>query len=189
MKNILTPEEVEHIRKVCATYQINKYSINPDGSIDVDGNVLMVGYGRTKITQLPIKFNRVNGLFSIKENGLTTLEGCPKYVDGNFICSFNKLTSLVGAPQYVGGTFSCNGNSLTTLDGCPKLTRNGYTFTGNGFATPVYTKLLYLNDNDENYVNINTFLKYYKQCDVWTNGVFNVDNFNDLMAEIEDGLE
>ncbi len=34
-----------------------------------------------------------------------------------FSCSKNKLTSLVGCPNYVDGNFYCNHNQLTTLEG------------------------------------------------------------------------
>ena len=63
------------------------YTINDDGSIDVDGNVNL---SRKKLTKIPFNFSKVSG---------------------NFYCSDNQLTSLDGAPNTVGGSFYCYGNS------------------------------------------------------------------------------
>ena len=114
----------------------NNYTINPDGSIDVDGefdNNVSFDPSRSsstklrykpskknKLTELPIKFNKVGGYFKCNNNELTTLEGAPKEVGGDFICRNNQLTSLQGAPKRVGGDFKCNDNQLTTLQGAPE---------------------------------------------------------------------
>jgi len=114
----------------------NNYTINPDGSIDVDGefdNNVSFDPSRSsstklrykpskknKLTELPIKFNKVGGNFYCNDNELTTLEGAPKEVGGDFKCNENKLTSLEGGPVSVGGDFICRNNQLTTLQGAPK---------------------------------------------------------------------
>ena len=114
----------------------NNYTINPDGSIDVDGefdnNVSFdpsrssstkLRYNpskKNKLTELPIKFNKVGGDFKCNNNELTTLEGAPKEVGGDFKCNENKLTSLEGGPVSVGGDFICRNNQLTSLQGAPK---------------------------------------------------------------------
>ena len=105
------------IEKICKKYKIKNYTINPDGSIDVDGNV---GFNGMELTKLPLKFNKVTGFFWCMDNELTSLEGCPKEVGGDFYCPSNKLTSLEYSPQKVGGSFGCGNNLLTTLKGAPK---------------------------------------------------------------------
>jgi hypothetical protein len=105
------------IEEICKEYEIKNYTINPDGSIDVDGNV---DFRYKYLTKLPLKFNKVIGSFFCYENLLTTLEGCPKEVSGHFNCDVNQLSTLEGAPNYVGGYFSCTNNKLTSLEGCPK---------------------------------------------------------------------
>ena len=105
------------IDKICKKYNIQNYTINPDGSIDVNGHVLL---GKQKLTELPLKFNIVSGDFYCYINNLTSLDGSPTYVGGGFYCSDNKLKSLVGCPNYVGGNFYCDYNQLTSLMGCPK---------------------------------------------------------------------
>ncbi len=110
-------------RLICSKYGIKNYTINSDGSIDVNGNVdLSMKY----LTSLPLKFNRVTGNFKCiglywESNAkLTTLEGSPRIVGGDFLCSQNQLTSLEGAPEEVGGNFQCIYNELTSLQGAPK---------------------------------------------------------------------
>lgn len=114
----------------------NNYTINPDGSIDVDGEfdnsvsfdpnrrpstkLRYKPLNRHKLTKLPIKFNKVGGNFYCNDNELTTLEGSPKEVGGDFKCNENKLTSLEGGPEIVGGDFICRNNQLTSLEGAPK---------------------------------------------------------------------
>ena len=71
----------QEIHDICEEYNIKNYSINPDGSIDVNGDVIIVN---KNLYKLPLKFNKVNGNFYCSYNKLTSLEGCPKYVGGNF---------------------------------------------------------------------------------------------------------
>jgi hypothetical protein len=105
----------EEIHSVCDKYDIKNYTINTDGTIDVDGNIDLNNKGLTK---LPLKFNRVTGFFYCDNNQLTSLEGAPVSV-GNFYCHNNKLTSLEGAPQSVRN-FVCYDNQLTSLEGAPQ---------------------------------------------------------------------
>jgi hypothetical protein len=104
------------IDDICKQYGITNYTINSDGSIDVDGNINL---NYKSLYKLPLKFNRVSGWFDCTGNHLTSLEGCPKYVGSGFSCSTNKLTNLEGCPNYVGRKFMCCYNDLTSLEGCP----------------------------------------------------------------------
>jgi hypothetical protein len=97
------------ISLICKRYRIKNYTINPDGSIDVNGSVNLSG---RVLTELPLRFNKVTGSFNCGYNKLTTLKGSPKWV-GSFNCSVNKLTSLEFSPDYVGGHFWCKYNNLT----------------------------------------------------------------------------
>ena len=109
-------DKTKNIDSICRKYNIINYTINSDGSIDVNGNVNL---GYNKLTKLPLKFNKVSGSFSCYQNQLTSLEGCPIEVGGIFDCHSNKLTSLEGCPKEVGENFSCYNNQLTTLEGGP----------------------------------------------------------------------
>jgi len=106
----------EEIHSICKKYGIENYTINPDGTIDVDGDVDL--YDKS-LTKLPLNFNKVSGHFFCEFNKLTSLEGSPKSVGGGFQCTRNQLTSLEGAPQSVSGGFLCAFNQLTNLLGAP----------------------------------------------------------------------
>jgi hypothetical protein len=110
------------IHSICKEYGIENYTINGDGSIDVDGSVDLNDKGLIK---LPLKFSRVSGdfycsyKFFSSVDKLKNLEGAPEYVGGGFTCRYNKLTSLESAPKEVGSDFSCSNNELTSLSGAP----------------------------------------------------------------------
>ena len=103
---------------------VKNYSINSDGSIDVDGDVNMSCQNLEKI---PTKFGKVTGDFYCYNNNLTSLEGAPTSVGGGFYCyKNNNLTSLEGAPTSVGGNFYCSYNNLTSLEGAPTSVGGGF---------------------------------------------------------------
>ncbi len=83
----------QDIHKICEKYNIKNYIINPDGSIDVEGDVFI---SNKNLDKLPLKFN---------------------YVSGVFVCSYNKLTSLEGSPKKLGLKLYCSRNPLTSLNG------------------------------------------------------------------------
>ena len=87
----------EDIQAICKEYGIENYTINTDGSIDVDEDVsFFSGY----ISSIPIKFGRIDGAFYCAYHNLTTLEGSPTYVGKCFNCRNNLLSTLNGAPNY-----------------------------------------------------------------------------------------
>jgi len=102
---------------------IGKYTINDDGSIDVDG---MVRLTNKYLTKIPFKFRNVSGSFWCNSNQLSSLKGAPNSVGGNFNCSDNQLTSLLGAPKTVGGSFYCSNNQLKSLEGAPNSVGGGF---------------------------------------------------------------
>ena len=104
----------QEIHNICNKYDIKNYTINPDGSIDVDGSVYLYNMD---LTEIPLKFNKVSGYFDCSNNQLKSLKGSPKKVGGDFYCSLNKLTSLKGGPEKVYDMFYCGGNPLESLDG------------------------------------------------------------------------
>ena len=134
--------EVNEIHDICKEYGIKYYTINSDGSIDVNRSVSLNNLG---LVNIPLKFNKVLGFFDCSENNLTSLKGCPKYVGKWFNCSYNNLTSLVGGPNKVNKFYDCDENNITSLEGCPSIVEilnitNNNLKTLNGINIP-YSKL------------------------------------------------
>ena len=99
---------------------IKIYTINDDLTIDVNrAVVLRKKLGNAKKLPDYIQFGKVNnGYFSVSDNNLTTLKGCPYEINkgnsmynGDFFCTNNKLTSLEFAPKSITGSFICTKNA------------------------------------------------------------------------------
>jgi hypothetical protein len=125
-------EDFSEIDVICKKYDIKNWTINPDGTVDVVDDVNLFDKGLKK---LPLKFGKVGGYFSCRNNQLITLEGAPKVVGGGFDCGHNQLTTLEGAPKVVGGDFGCGSNKLTTLVGAPKEVGGWFICGHNQLAT------------------------------------------------------
>jgi hypothetical protein len=125
-------EEYSSIDAICKKWGIENYTINTDGTVDVDGGVYLVCQ---RLKKLPLKFGRVAGDFYCDDNKLTTLEGAPKVVGGDFYCYHNQLTTLEGAPKVVGGDFNCGHNQLITIEGSPKEVGGDFSCSYNQLTT------------------------------------------------------
>ena len=97
-------ESFKNIDKICKQYDIYDYTINPDGSIDVNDDVDLCF---KNLIKLPLKFNKV-GWFDCSDNNLISLKGSPKEVSVFFDCSNNNLITLEGSPIEINGSFYCN---------------------------------------------------------------------------------
>ena len=207
MKHLKLFESMTEIEvdKICKKYGIKNWSLNPDGTVDVDGNVDL---SRQRLSKLPLKFGRVTGYFFCSYNQLTSLEGCPTEIGGNFYCHINLLTSLKGCPTEIGGNFYCYNNQLTSLEGCPKEISGSFFCYNNQLTSlkgapeyiegkvdfmpnnnlPVYIKqILKLNGDDKDIQKY--ILKWQKDYDVWRrDGSFNQDRFILMMQDAGDEL-
>ena len=92
----------------CQEMGIEKYTINSQNEIDVNGCVSLIG---NDFKELPYKFGVVDGYFSVKGcKNLTSLKNCPNHVGGSFYCHGCKsLNSLEGCPKEVYRSFYCSG--------------------------------------------------------------------------------
>lgn len=129
--------DTKSIDDICKKYRITNYTINDDGSIDVDGDVNL---GTWDLKKLPLIFNKVNGDFDCYENELESLEGAPRYVSGYFNCGGNELTSLEYSPKYVGKEFFCHLNELTSLEHSPDFVGGGFSCEDNDIKTLIGIK-------------------------------------------------
>ena len=111
------------IEETLNKYGITNYTINDDGVVDVDGGVDLNGYG---LTELPLKFGKVTGNFTCKENQLTSLYGSPHTVGRNFNADSNKLTNLKGCPKIIVRHFRFLSNKIDSLKDGPEMVGEDY---------------------------------------------------------------
>ena len=203
--NTITQDQIVKIHAICHDYGISPYTINPDGSIDVDNSVHIDNKG---LSELPLKFNIVTGDFRCVYNNLTSLKGAPKHVSGHFLCYENNLTSLQYLPGYIGKSFNCSNNQLTSLEYGPDIISNGHVYNCNRnnltnldhcpsdivgdfhfqYNNDTLDKIYYYT-NGMCYSHINIFFKYYKLYEVVIDGKFIQKNCLMLLKDIQDGLE
>ena len=90
----------------CEEMEIENYTINSKGEIDVKGGVDLAN---KDFEELPYKFGKVNGHFDMAVcKNLISLKNCPDYVRKDFSCnSCQNLDSLEGCPEKVEGNFYC----------------------------------------------------------------------------------
>ncbi len=103
----------QEIINICKKYKIKNYTINPDGSIDVDGDIDL--RYRT-LYKLPLNFNRVNGSFFCYGNSLSNLENSPVEVNGDFDCYDSSIKSLIGSPIIVRKDLILTDNPISIVD-------------------------------------------------------------------------
>ena len=98
--------DIEDIEAWCDEMDIENYTINSKGEIDVDGNVSL---RHRDFKELPYKFGKVNGWFQLANNkNLISLKNCPNYVGNVFDVDYCiLLNSLEGCPKKVYATFYC----------------------------------------------------------------------------------
>lgn len=132
--------------------KVDNYTINPDYTVDVEGNVHLVSSDLKDYDgKLPFKFNRVTGSFGCGYGTFKSFWGCPKEVGtyvwicgceggtlegsfqkvGSFIKLYaTKLTSLEGLQDVINGDFAVHG-ILTSLKGCPSFVKGDFDCSGN----------------------------------------------------------
>ena len=165
LKLLEEKSKYQKINKICSDYFIENYTINSDGSIDVDGDVYLSS--DYNLYKLPLKFNIVTGDFKCDDCQLISLEGGPIEVGGKYNCSRNKLTTLEGAPQKVGRWFNCSNNELVSLEGGPIEVGEFYDCAHN--------KLVNLIGSPK---EVASFIAYYNQLSSLQGAPKYVNNFN-----------
>jgi len=153
------------------------YTINEDGSVDVDGNVIITS---KKINKLPLKYGKVLGDFDCSDVGLTTLEGAPHTVR-RFNCAYNQLENLKFAPSLVGENFICMGNNLTSLEGAPKRVKN-FICSSNKLTNLEFAPETITEDFNCHYNKLET-LKYFPK---YVGGEISLSNNN--LSDLDCGL-
>jgi len=115
---------------------INKYIINDNLIVDVQGDVLLKESSYKNY--IPIQFGVIHGHFCCPNLNLLSLKGSPHKVYGDFDCTGNKLTSLKGGPEEVLGNFLCGNNSLSSLKYSPRIVQNSFFCAKNNLTSLEY---------------------------------------------------
>jgi hypothetical protein len=176
----------KEVEKIIRDYwiKLDKFSINDDGTIDIDGNVEFSKV-MNFLTELPLKFNKVSGDFDCSRLSLITLKGCPIEVGGAFDCSYNQLNSLVYLPRKIG--------TLVIDNMIPSLSTSGINCRFNEVVFLFRTNIpnVGLPPAIVKYArHIKTVLHYQNYFDVWNEDLsLNEANFDEIIADIFDGLE
>ncbi len=110
-------------------YKAGKYTLTLDEKygfkVGCQGDVL-ISNGETGLDFIPVKFDYINGDFTIFQCPITSLEFCPSKISGKFFIMQARLTSLVGATQDVGTDFAAIHCNLTSLKGCPSVVKGDF---------------------------------------------------------------
>ena len=193
MKYLKYFESNKSIESICKKYGIENYTINEDGTVDVNGDVYLNSKG---LKEIPLKFGYVSGDFFCDYNGLISLEGAPSEVGGYFSCCYNQLASLEGAPRKVGECFGCHNNQLTSLIGSPEKIGEDFHCNDNELTSLIGAPEeiggnFYCADNPlpkeilDNYEYINRIVKYQSDYNIWRrDGALDTYRFSDMMKEI-----
>jgi len=92
------------------------YSINIDGTIDIDRFLFNDKVNNLKEFPDYINFNKAN-YFDCSFRSLKSLKGTPRIVKGEFSCIRSKITSLKYGPLYADRYYVYNCEFLTSLEG------------------------------------------------------------------------
>jgi len=142
---------------------VKSYTINDDLSVDVQGDVDIADKG---LSNIPVQFGVVSGLFSCQNNKLTTLKGCPHIVGRGFECNDNKLSSLEYSPKAVGGSYICWDNQITSLKHIPQMIYGDFSCASNLLKSLEYGPLMVKG----NFNCDNNHLTSLKHCPQYING-------------------
>jgi WD40 repeat protein len=117
-------------QQFCKKYNIDSHTIDDDGIINVDGDVVLsppvsrdgaIIYSKLNFTKLPVTFGKVTGDFVIfKNQSLNTLEGCPREVGNGFnVQGCMSLKSLEHGPVKIGNYYNCSESGIESFHHMP----------------------------------------------------------------------
>ena len=163
------------IADICKEYNIDNFFINPDGLVDVDGDVYLAYKNLNKY--IPLKFQNVTGSFDVDDNQLISLEGSPKIVGGGFNCDGNLLNDFEGSPHTVGGDFWCYGNTIRSFEGLGNI--KGDFYCG---GNPIWEIWDIINPNTDKWDNEK--MDFFNDLDIIREEEIAIDRFNFFLEEM-----
>lgn len=108
----------KQMQRTLDKYYLTFVKVNPDGSIDIEGN-LSISSKTRKFTKLPddlikLNINELKGHYDCSNNSLTSFVGSPKIINGNFSCYNTILTNdlIEGFPSEITGDIVTGGGHV-----------------------------------------------------------------------------
>jgi len=139
------------ITKWLKSVEVENYTINEDGTIDIKGNFVIEEKPKCFINRkFPdyIQFNYVSGHVTFRHNNVISLKGFPQFIGGYLTLEDNELDSLEGGPKEIlknvindGWGYRVKYNQLKSLKGSPKIVK--------GFFDVSHNQLISLQDAPE----------------------------------------
>lgn len=173
---MLTDKQEEFLSRCCFMLD-HKRAIKCGNCHLINGRVNVVGHVMLSNEQLrynediPVKFGRVTGNFSIADNYLTELgDWCPKVVGGYFSCANNRLRSLSGIPISVKEYINATNNPIETFSALRETTFS-YISIGEPFQHCEFVDLYDYLDKHEKKISADIY-KYVPQEKVFIPEVF-----------------
>ena len=116
---LITREQYDWLND--CTESTGSWDIDEKGLVNVTSNFYCCGISGNPLNRKwgfnGLKFGRIGGNFHSNDQGLVTLDGCPRYVGKNCYLGHNKLVSTKGAPEEVGETLALSHNNIISLEG------------------------------------------------------------------------
>lgn len=148
------------------------------------------------------------GEFNCAVNNLKSLRYGPKRVGKSFYAHHNLLKTLIGSPVFVAGSFHVAANLLFNLEHCPDIIGLDFHFdcwipslymgSKNCHVGGVKIESLERMDNSSsilpelilsNQKSLPIQFRYAKYLKIWDlNGFLNLENLNDILIDIDQGL-
>lgn len=104
----------ELIELFCEEFNITKYYINEDYSINVHQNVDL---DRFIGDELPIKFNKVKGYFSCSKSNIKSFKNFPNFIEENIYFQGNIIENFHEFPKIIKGRIVLWGSTIKSLEG------------------------------------------------------------------------
>lgn len=127
-------QKVDHtpIKYFLNTNYITNYTIEEDGTVNVNGNVVLDNLG-SKFPELPVQFGEVTGDFTTIDVAFRSFKGFPKKVGGHFVIKKQiSVQDYTGAPTHIGGMGLMKAVKAQSLQGFPEYIAKHAEFAVSG---------------------------------------------------------
>ena len=161
----------EEVVRWLGDYDIGKYTINKDLTVDVDGDVDLDDFN---LKYLPVQFGKVNGYFFCDKNNLNSLKGCPIEIKEEFACSVNEIYNLDGFPKNIGSTIFFDKNPISNFF---KLIKWKYVENDSAFS---------ISDKMKSDNRFKKFIEYLIEYNVIINKTIHISRLKDALYMIDE---